>query len=79
MTGHLPSDPRLYRQVAGFLRSQITNETYKPGDMLPSIEAISATHGISRHTTGKALRVLSNEGLVQFVPGRGYHVCEWSS
>jgi DNA-binding GntR family transcriptional regulator len=78
MNGKLPNDPRLYRQVANSLRSQITDETYRPGDVLPSIEAICATHGISRQTTGKALRVLSNEGLVQFVPGRGYYVCERS-
>ena len=71
----LPSDPRLYRQVASSLRAQITDKTYKPGDMLPSIGAICTTYGISRQTSGKALRVLSNEGLVQFVPGRGYYVC----
>jgi DNA-binding GntR family transcriptional regulator len=74
----LPSDPRLYRQVANAIRTQITDEVYKPGDMLPSIETICTTHGISRQTTGKALRVLAREGRVQFVPGRGYYVCEWS-
>jgi len=78
MTGHLPRDPRLYRQVASVLRNQITDETYKPGDLLPSIQIICTTQGISRQTVGKALRVLSDEGLVQFVPGRGYYVCEWS-
>jgi DNA-binding GntR family transcriptional regulator len=74
----LPNDPRLYRQVANALKAQIVDETYRPGDMLPSIETISRTHSISRQTAGKALRVLSEEGRVQFVPGRGYYVCEWS-
>jgi len=79
MSGLLPNDPRLYRQVASVIRKQITDGVLKPGDMLPSIDAICRMNSISRHTTSKCLRVLSNEGLVQFVPGRGYYVCEWSS
>jgi DNA-binding GntR family transcriptional regulator len=74
----LPNDPRRYRQVAASLRVPITDKTYQPGDLLPSIETICQTHGVSRQTASKALRVLGNEGLVQFVPGRGYYVCEWS-
>jgi GntR family transcriptional regulator len=74
----LPNDPRLYRQVAGSLRSQITDETYKPGDLLPSIGTICTSYSVSRQPAGKSLRLLAREGLVQFVPGRGYYVCERS-
>jgi DNA-binding GntR family transcriptional regulator len=74
----LPNDPRLYRRVASSLRGQITDGTYKQGDLLPSIRTICVTYSASRQTVGKSLRVLSDEGLVQFVPGLGYFVCELS-
>lgn len=72
----LPNDPRLYRQVAHSLRIKITDGTYKPGELIPSIKDIGATYRASRQTVGKSLRVLSDEGLVQFVRGLGYFVCE---
>lgn len=78
MSGRLPSDPRLFMQVANSLRVRIMDETYKPGDLLPSIGTICTTYSVSRQTAGKALRVLSRDGLIQFVPGRGYYVCELS-
>jgi DNA-binding GntR family transcriptional regulator len=72
----LPSEPRRYRQAANSLRKQIMDGTYKPGELLPSIGTICATYGISRQTVGKALGVLAREGLVEFVRGLGYFVCE---
>lgn len=75
MTG-LPNDPRLYRQVANGLREQILDGMYKPGELVPSLATICRTYTVSRQTAGKAMLILSRESLVQFVPGRGYYVCE---
>ena len=69
-------DPRSYMKIAGSLLARIEDGTDKPGDQLPSINELVQSFSVSRQTAGHAMRVLADQGLVQFVPGLGYFVRE---
>jgi DNA-binding GntR family transcriptional regulator len=66
-------DPRAYRSLATLLRDQITSGKLAPGERLPSIGKLRQEHGHSRQTVTKAMKVLSDEGLIYRVPGLGYY------
>jgi DNA-binding GntR family transcriptional regulator len=67
-------DPRAYMQVAQALRERIEDGQLKPGDFLPAIGQICQECHRSRHTVGKALRILASDGLITHVPGHPYYV-----
>lgn len=60
-------------QVALRLREAITEQRFRPGQLLIERELCEAT-GASRASVREALRRLETEGLVVSVPGRGTHV-----
>lgn len=64
------------RQVAGWLRDDIEEGKYAPGQRLPSIADLVQTYGIARDTAGKALRFLVDEGLAEVSQGMGTYVRE---
>lgn len=53
-----------YEQVANSLRRAIAEDEYPVGSHLPSIQQLSATHGVSHMTVKRALDVLRADGLV---------------
>ena len=63
-----------YAQLARILRDRIESGEYPPGRKIPSIEGIVAESGLSPMTIRRAVRVLSDEGLVDVIPGRGTFV-----
>jgi DNA-binding transcriptional MocR family regulator len=65
-------DPRQYVRTVNLIRARIEDGTYKPHELLPSIRELADETGFSRHTIGKALRLLQREGLVDRIPGLGY-------
>jgi DNA-binding GntR family transcriptional regulator len=65
-------DPRRYVQMLKFLRTRIEDGTYKPEELLPSIQKLSEETGFSRHTITRAMRILQDEGVVERIPGLGY-------
>lgn len=65
-----------YGQVKSFIKSHISNGTWKPGDPVPSEAALMRQFGISRMTVNRSLRELSAEGLVTRVQGVGTFVAE---
>jgi DNA-binding GntR family transcriptional regulator len=67
-------DPRRYRQVATNVRELIASGTIKPGEPAPTITELAGSHGTSRDTCAKALRLLVDEGLLTRYPGLGYFV-----
>ena len=69
-------DPRAYRNLAALVRDQITSGTIGPGERLPSIGELRRKHGHSRQTVTKAMKILSDEGLIYRVPGLGYYVTD---
>ncbi|MFJ7903546.1 GntR family transcriptional regulator [Streptomyces sp. NPDC096198] len=60
-----------YLQVAEALRRQVGSGE---ADALPTEAALMRTHGVSRNTVRRALKVLEADGLVQPAPGIGWRV-----
>ena len=69
---HDPTD--LYEQVAGEIRRAIAEGEAKPGERLPPAKDLAAVLGINTNTVLRALRVLRDEGLLEFRRGRGISV-----
>jgi GntR family transcriptional regulator len=69
------SDPTdLYEQVAGEIRRAIADGEAKPGERLPPAKDLAAELGVNTNTVLRALRVLRDEGLLEFRRGRGVTV-----
>ena len=69
------SDPTdLYEQVAGELRRAIAAGEAKPGERLPPAKDLAAVLDVNTNTVLRALRVLRDEGLLEFRRGRGISV-----
>jgi DNA-binding LacI/PurR family transcriptional regulator len=69
----LPQVPK-YRQVFETLSHEILSGRYSPGQKFPSEAALVQRFGTSRITVGRALRELSQRGLVERVAGSGTYV-----
>ena len=67
-----PTD--LYEQVAGEIRRAIAEGEAKPGERLPPAKDLAAVLGVNTNTVLRALRVLRDEGLLEFRRGRGISV-----
>lgn len=63
-----------YPSLAQRLRYDITQGTYKPGQKLPTTRELAATLDVTRKTLSKALKILTEEGLLEVTPGRGCYV-----
>ncbi len=63
-----------YLQIYEKIRGLIQNQTYAPGDMLPTETELSATYDASRPTVAKALNLLSQDKLVRRRAGFGTQV-----
>jgi GntR family transcriptional regulator len=69
------SDPlELHEQVAAELRRAIAEGEAKHGERLPPARDLAAVLGVNRNTVLRALRVLRDEGLLEFRRGRGISV-----
>jgi len=64
----------LYEQVAGEIRRAIAEGEATPGDRLPLAKDLAAVLGVNRNTVLRALRLLRDEGLLEFRRGRGVSV-----
>src|SRR5688572_6267452 len=65
---------RLYEQVAGRVRDQITRRTYRPGDRLPSVRELSRAYKVSITTVLDAYRLLEDQGFIHPRPQSGHYV-----
>jgi GntR family transcriptional regulator len=69
------SEPlELHEQVAAELRRAIGDGEAGPGERLPPARDLAAVLGVNRNTVLRALRLLRNEGLLEFRRGRGITV-----
>src|SRR6266581_3374380 len=69
------SDPTdLYEQVAGEIRRAIADGEAKPGERLPPARDLAAVLEVNTNTVLRALRLLRDEGLLEFRRGRGITV-----
>jgi GntR family transcriptional regulator len=64
----------LHDQVAAEIRRAIAEGEAKPGERLPPAGDLAAVLGVNRNTVLRALRILRDEGLLDFRRGRGVTV-----
>jgi GntR family transcriptional regulator len=64
----------LYQQVAAEIRRAIAEGEAKPGERLPPAKDLAAVLGVNTNTVLRALRMLREEGLLEFRRGRGISV-----
>jgi GntR family transcriptional regulator len=68
--GSLP----LHDQVAAEIRRDIADGDVKPGQRLPPAKDMAAVLGVHPNTVFRALRLLRDEGVLEFCRGRGVTV-----
>ncbi|MCG8429498.1 MAG: PLP-dependent aminotransferase family protein [Chromatiales bacterium] len=64
----------LYHQLASAIIDQIRNDSFKPGEKLPSVRALAKQQKISVSTVLAAYGVLEDRGFVEVRPKSGYFV-----
>ena len=64
----------LHEQVAGEIRRAIADGESKAGERLPPARDLAAVLGVNTNTVLRALRILRDEGLLEFRRGRGITV-----
>jgi GntR family transcriptional regulator len=67
-----PTD--LYEQVAAEIRRAIAEGEAKPGERFPPAKDLAAVLHVNTNTVLRALRLLRDEGLLEFRRGRGISV-----
>ena len=63
-----------YLQLANILRRQISEGSFRPGDLLPSEAQLVRLYGISPMTVRRSINLLADEGVVSTEQGRGTFV-----
>jgi GntR family transcriptional regulator len=64
----------VFEQVAGEIRRAILDGEARPGERLPPAKDLGAELGVNANTVLRALRLLRDEGLLEFRRGRGVTV-----
>src|SRR6201985_3473067 len=64
----------LFEQVAAEIRRAILDGEAKPGERLPPAKDLAAELGVNTNTVLRSLRLLRDEGLLEFRRGRGVSV-----
>lgn len=61
----------IYQRVLEDLKQRIISDEYRPGDLLPTEQALQKAYSTSRTTIRNAIRILETEGFVSRQQGRG--------
>ena len=68
--------PHLSTLVASSISREIAQGRLKPGDQLPTEQALATTFGVSRNVVREAIARLRSEGRIWSQQGRGAFVAE---
>jgi DNA-binding GntR family transcriptional regulator len=71
-----PNDRRRrpFQQIADDLRNRINKGEWAPGQVMPTIKALSGEYEVAGQTVQSAMRVLKEENIVVSEPARGFYV-----
>ncbi len=69
---------KLYQKIANHFKSEIANDVYKVGDMLPAERVIAEQMEVSRTVIREAMIMLEVEGYVEVRKGSGIRVINTS-
>lgn len=72
----LPGYRPLYRQVYDIVVSKVAQGVWKPGEALPSEQALARELGVSQGTMRKVLEALTTEKLLERHQGKGTFIAE---
>lgn len=64
----------VYKQLISSIESAILAGKFREGDLLPSMNELSAQLGISKETVKKAYALLRDKGVVYAAQGKGFYV-----
>lgn len=63
-----------YERIAQEITNAISNDEYKVGDKLPSVEQLKSQYQVSKSTIIKALGMLQKDGMIYQTQGSGIYV-----
>ncbi|MGX5025595.1 GntR family transcriptional regulator [Enterobacter asburiae] len=66
----------MYRQIADALREQVQRGELKAGDALPTESALQEAYAVSRVTVRQALKLLTEQNIIESIQGSGSYVKE---
>lgn len=66
----------LWRQIDATLGAEIEGGAWRPGQQLPTEQALATRFAVNRHTIRRAIQALIQRGLVRVEQGRGMFVRE---
>lgn len=69
------SEP-VYQQIARDIREQILSGEIPPRRAVPSARTLHEELDVSYTTVARAMKIVKNEGLVEFVRGKGLFVVD---
>lgn len=70
------NDIPVWRHIQRDIGTQIRQGALRPGERLPTEEALAGRYGVHRHTIRRALQRLREQGVVHAEQGRGTFVSE---
>lgn len=68
-----------YRNLYYSLKQAIKDDVYPVGSLLPTEPELERQYGVSRATVRRAVGILSNEGYVKAVQGKGTEVLQFTA
>lgn len=75
---NIRKDDKLYTRAFREIRTYIIENNMKPGELLPTEQALCDTLGISRNVLREALKSMELMGMVKACPGKGTAVQEFN-
>lgn len=66
----------IYDQIVRQVKFAIAEESLRPGQLLPSVRALSMQLALNPNTVARAYQQLQNDGVIELLRGRGVAVCQ---